>query len=154
MRAGQAIAAAFWLAFALGTIYAGRNLGLGSLHDPGSGFMIFWVGVAMAVLSLATLIASARQPAGEALGALWTGLRWRVIPYVTVLLVLYALLLPVLGFPLVTVLLMLLLFKTVEQQNWVVAIGGALASAGAAYLVFGRWLGTQLPSGTIWEMFS
>jgi hypothetical protein len=38
----------------------------------------------------------------------------------------------------------------VEPQGWGLAIGGAVASTLVAYLVFGRWLGTQLPAGTLW----
>ena len=47
-------------------------------------------------------------------------------------------------------LLLLVLFKTIEPQGWLVAIGGAIVSTAVAWLVFARWLGTQLPVGTLW----
>ena len=150
MRTGDVIAAAFWLAIALGIAYAGRDLGLGRLNEPGSGFMIFWVGVAMAALSGGALIVALRQPAGDGLAALWSGLRWHTVPYVVVLLLAYAWLLPVLGFLPVTVLLLVILFRTVDPRGWPASIAGAVVIAAAAYLVFGRWLGTQLPVGTLW----
>jgi putative tricarboxylic transport membrane protein len=153
MRTGEIIAAVFWLAIALGIAHAGRDLGLGRPSEPGSGFMIFWIGVAMAALSAATLLAALRRPAGEGLGSLWSGLRWQTVPSVVVLLVLYAYLLPMLGFPTVTVLLLVILFRTVEPRGWLAAVAGAVVTAAVVYLVFGRWLGTQLPMGTLWERF-
>jgi putative tricarboxylic transport membrane protein len=150
MRTADILAALFWLAVALGVVAAGWDLRLGILSDPGSGFLLFWVGIVMAALSAGVLVAALRRPATERLRAIWSGLRWRHVPYVAALLALYAWLLPTLGFPLATVLLLLALFKTVEPQGWAVAAVGALASTAIAYLVFARWLGTQLPIGTLW----
>ena len=150
MRAADILSALFWLAVALGITAAGWDLRLGRLNDPGSGFMIFWVGVAMTALCVAMLVAALRKPASGRLRELWAGLRWRHVPYVTVLLALYAWLLPALGFPLMSALLLLVLFKTAEPQGWLVAIAGAIVSTAVAWLVFARWLGTQLPLGTLW----
>jgi putative tricarboxylic transport membrane protein len=150
MRAADLLSALFWLAVALGITAAGWDLRLGRLNDPGSGFMIFWVGVAMTALCVATLVAALRRPADGRLRDLWSGSRWRHVPYVTVLLAIYAWLLPTLGFPLMSALLLLVLFKTIEPQGWLVAIAGALISTAVAWLVFARWLGTQLPIGTLW----
>lgn len=150
MRTADLVSASLWLAIAFGITASGWDLGLGTMVEPGSGFMIFWIGILMTVLSLAVLAAAFSQPSGRGLGALWSGVAWRKIPYVALLLLLYALLLPTLGFPLVTVLLLIILFKTIEPQSWTVAVIGAIVSAAVAYLVFDRWLGTQLPVGTLW----
>lgn len=150
MRAADILSTLFWLAAALGIAWAGFDLRLGTLNDPGSGFMIFWVGVVMTGLCLATLVAALRAPAGGSLRALWAGLRWRHVPYVAALLALYAWLMPTLGFPLMSALLLMVLFKTIEPQGWAVAIAGAIVSTAVAWLVFARWLGTQLPVGTLW----
>jgi len=149
MRLGDALAAGFWLVLALGIVAAGYDLGLGAPRDPGSGAMIFWIGVVMLLLSAATLASALRQPAGIAFGTLWRGLRWHLVPYVAVLLGLYAWLLPILGFPLVTFLLLLVLFKTIETQSWTVAVFGAVLGSAACYVIFDRLLGTQLPAGIL-----
>jgi putative tricarboxylic transport membrane protein len=150
MHSVDILSALFWLGVALGITAAGWDLRLGRLNDPGSGFMIFWVGVAMTALCVATLVAALRRSADGRLRDLWSGSRWRHVPYVTVLLALYAWLLPTLGFPLMSALLLLVLFKTIEPQGWLVAIAGAILSTAVAWLVFARWLGTQLPIGTLW----
>jgi putative tricarboxylic transport membrane protein len=154
MRTGDLLAALFWLAVASYVTVAGWKLDLGSLHDPGSGFMIFWVGAVMTVLSLAAVVAAARQPAGEALASLWAGTRWMLVPYVIVLLGVYAWLLPTLGFLVGTVILLFLLFKTIEPSGWFASLFAAVATTAATYLVFHRWLKTQLPAGNVAEWLS
>jgi putative tricarboxylic transport membrane protein len=151
MRLADIIAALVWLAVAIGLVASGLDLRLGRLNDPGSGFMIFWIGVVMVTLCLAALVIALRQPASAAMRSLWDGLRWQHVPYVTALLLLYAWLLPWLGFPLVTALLLIVLFKTIEPQSWTATLVGALVTTAITYLVFDRWLGTQLPVGTLWS---
>jgi putative tricarboxylic transport membrane protein len=151
MRVGEIIAAAFWLAVALGVTASGYELGLGTLSNPGSGLMIFWVGAAMTALSLATLAVAVRQPAGASLASLWEGLHWWRVPYVSVLLAIYAVLLPFAGYLLCTFLLLFILFKTIEPQGWGMSLLISLASTITSYLVFHRWLGTQLPEGVLAE---
>jgi putative tricarboxylic transport membrane protein len=147
MRTGEILAAAFWLAIALGVICAGANLGIGILSNPGPGLMMFWVGVVMAALSLATLVIAARQPAGDGLGSLWHGTRWWLVPYMAVLLALYAWLMPMLGFLTCTVAFLFILFMSIDRQSWIAPPLGAVFFTAAAYIVFHRCLGTQLPAG-------
>jgi len=146
MRIGELLAAGFWLAVALGISWSGYELGLGTLVDPGPGGMIFWVGLAMTALSLATLAATVR-PATAAGPPLWQGLRWWLVPYVVVLLSLYGWLLPALGFITTTFSLLLVLFVTIDRRGWLAPPLGALLATAASYIVFHRWLGTQLPAG-------
>jgi len=146
MRIGEILAAGFWLAVALGITWAGWELGLGTLNDPGPGGMIFWVGAAMIGLSLATLVATLR-PAPASGPGLWHGTRWWLVPYVVVLLALYGWLLPTLGFVTTTASLLLILFLTIDRQGWIGPPVNAVLATAAAYIVFHRWLGTQLPAG-------
>jgi putative tricarboxylic transport membrane protein len=59
----------------------------------------------------------------------------------------YALFLDFLGFLVSTFLLLVMLFRLVEPQRWVVAIGGSALASIASYIVFEVWLKTQLPKG-------
>jgi len=144
------ISSLFWLVIGVGVSYGGYDLELGTLHDPGSGFMFFWVGLLMMGLSLGIFIQALRKEgmAGE-LKTLWSGVQWKKVIYVLVALVLYAFAFQFLGFIVCTILLLIFLFKVVEPQRWSVAIFGAVLSALTTYLVFKIWLGTQLPQGIL-----
>lgn len=138
------------MAVGVGICYGGVDLELGSLRDPGSGFMFFWVGVVMIGLSLSILIRATKKMAvaGE-LKILWTEIRWKKIVSVLAVLFLYAYAFSFLGFILSTILLLIFLFKSVEPQRWLWAILGAIISTLAAYGIFRLWLGSQLPKGLL-----
>jgi putative tricarboxylic transport membrane protein len=150
VKSRDIISSLFWMTMGIGVCYGGYDLELGTLHDPGSGFMFFWVGSVMIGLSLSILIRATRKKAikGE-LKILWTEIRWKKIVSVLVALFLYAYAFAFLGFILSTVLLLTFLFKAVEPQRWSWAIMGAVISTLAAYGVFQLWLGSQLPRGLL-----
>ena len=146
MRTGEVLAAIFWLAIALVVTRSGYDLGLGTLVDPGPGFMFFWVGLLMIGLSAAALAAAARQP-NSGLRELWAGTRWWFVPYIVALLAVYAWVMPVVGFMTTTAVFLFILFMTIDRRSWLAPPVGALLVTAAAYIVFHRWLGTQLPAG-------
>lgn len=150
MKSRDTISSLFWMAMGVGICYGGVDLELGSLRDPGSGFMFFWVGVVMIGLSLSILIRATKKMAvaGE-LKVLWTEIRWKKIVSVLAVLFLYAYAFSFLGFILSTILLLIFLFKSVEPQRWLWAILGAIISTLAAYGIFRLWLGSQLPKGLL-----
>jgi putative tricarboxylic transport membrane protein len=144
VRRADAGSAVFWMAVGAGVAYAGYDLGLGSVQDPGAGFILFWVGLGMLALAVAVLAAATSAPAAAAAAP---GGRRPKVALVLLALVGYAYALPHLGFVVTTTMVLIFLFKIVEPQRWSVAIGGALASAVMAYVLFKVWLGAQLPAG-------
>jgi putative tricarboxylic transport membrane protein len=114
------------LAISLFILLQGRDLGLGRPSDPGSGFILFWTGIIMTVLSAVLLVQSlvAKAETAAGMGDGFVGLRWGKV-------------------------LLLVLFKTVEPQSWRVAIIGSALTTFGAWAVFVAWLGTQLPVGIL-----
>lgn len=133
-----------------GVSYGGYDLDLGTLHDPGSGFIFFWVGLIMVGLSLSIFIRALKEKgkAGE-MRLIWSEVQWKKIVSVLVALFLYGYFFQTLGFILSAALLLVFLFKAVEPQRWSVAILGAVVSSLVAYVVFQVWLGSQLPKGLL-----
>jgi len=148
MKKRDIISSLFWMAIGIGVSYGGYNLDLGTLNDPGSGFMFFWVGIIMIGLSLIILLKAIKKTAvtGE-LKILWTEIRWKKVVSILVALMLYAYIFVPLGFILSTILLLIFLFKAVEPQRWSWAILGAIISTFAAYGLFHLWLKSPLPKG-------
>ncbi len=150
VRTADIFSSLFWMAISLGICLEGCDLGLGSLTDPGGGFMFFWVGVIMAGLSGIVLIQAARRKAvREEMKNLWAGVAYKKVIAVMVALFVYAYLLNTLGFILATIPLMIFLFKAVEPQRWSIAVLGAVISTLVAYGVFRLWLQCQLPLGLL-----
>ena len=136
------------MAVGMGVCYGGYDLELGTLRDPGSGFMFFWVGIIMVGLSASILIRALKMKAEvERISILGKDIRWKKIIAVLAVLFLYAYAFTSLGFILTTGLLLLFLFKAVEPQRWSWAVLGAIVSTLTAYGVFQLWLGSQLPKG-------
>jgi putative tricarboxylic transport membrane protein len=136
------------LAIALFIIFEGVDLEIGETSNPGSGFILFWTGLIMAGLAGLVLIHSLLPGADRAgFGAAFDDIRWGRVLYVVALLIVYTAVLPTLGFIIATTILLIVLFKTVEPQSWTVALLGSVLTTLSAWLVFVRWLGTQLPSG-------
>lgn len=150
MSRGDIFSSLFWMVVGVGVCYGGYDLELGTLRDPGSGFIFFWVGVIMVGLSLSIFIRAMREKgkAGE-MKLVWAEVQWKKIVLVIIALFLYAYAFNTLGFIFCTTLLLIFLFKAVEPQRWSAAVLGAILSTLTAYLVFQLWLGSQLPKGLL-----
>ena len=140
--------AAFW--FALGSIIAIASLRyrLGTLASPGTGFMPFLAGLAVAFFSFIGLLhGTLRRKQGVGWRPTMSGLMWEKSLIVLAALFAYTLLLRPLGFSLCTALFIGFLLKTVKPQGWMVVIAGSLLTALGAYGIFEVWLKAQLPKG-------
>jgi putative tricarboxylic transport membrane protein len=150
MNKADKISGIFWLVFALIVIIESRRMGLGTLHRPGPGFLFFWAGILLAIMSLIILIRAwiTQQEAGAG-GFIFAGQNLAKIALVLISVFLYVLLMESLGFIVVTLLLFLFLLGIVEKRRWVVTIPTSLAVTVAAYLIFETALHSQLPKGLL-----
>src|SRR5438876_747731 len=87
IRNSEFLGGVFWLGIGAYVIHAGRDMGLGGLHEPGPGFAFYWVGILMCALA-ASVIGQALLVGGPTLASLWAGTRWgKVLAVVGLLLV-------------------------------------------------------------------
>jgi putative tricarboxylic transport membrane protein len=137
--------ALFWVAAGLLACYGATRLGLGSVTEPGAGFIFFWSGLILVILSLIVFTDSVRTPAETAqeMGEM----NWTKIALVLLSLLLYAFFLERLGFVLTTFVLVSFLLGCVESTNWFRSLGVACAAALASYAMFELWLKIRLPKG-------
>lgn len=148
MRRSDRIQATLWALFGLYLMYEGFLLKLGTGRAPKPGFMIFWVGVVILILSalffLETLTAPARAPQ-----PLWRGVRWQRGAKLAAALGLYVAVFQPLGFLLSTFLLLVYMFKGLEPQSWRNALLFSALTVAICYLVFGVFLELQFPPGVL-----
>ena len=141
----------FWLLFGCYVISKSKPYGLGSLTDPGPGFLLFNSGIGLVGLSCLVLIKEIVKPEEEPLSTLWMGIPWWKPTLCFGALLVYALLLGPLGFLLATFLLLIYLFTVGRERRKVMAVPIALGTVVIAYLIFDVILQCQLPRGTLWR---
>jgi putative tricarboxylic transport membrane protein len=138
----------FWLAVGAFVIWAGRDLGLGRLHEPGPGFAIFWIGILMCALALAVL-APALVSRGPPVASLWAGTRWGKVLVVIGLLLVYSVCFEAIGFIPCTLALLLVLMWFVDPVDWWLAIIIAVLATLGVWAALTKWLKIQLPAGVL-----
>ena len=115
---------------------------------PGSGFLPFWLGLAMAVLAAGLLLGTrrAREP-----GARWlpegAGLR-RLLAVLGVTAGLVVVL-KIVGMVVGTVLFLVAILRFVERMRWRSTLAIAVGTAAVNYLIFTYWLRVPFPLGVL-----
>jgi putative tricarboxylic transport membrane protein len=145
-KAGR-ISGLLWLVFGVIVSIESHRLGLGTLNRPGPGFLFFWVGILLSIMSLIILMRTWMTTKEAEDGGLASGKK-NIVKIILVLisLFLYALLMERLGFVVVTLLLFIFLLGIVEKKRWGFT---SLAVTAAAYLLFDTALHSQLPKGLL-----
>lgn len=150
MKKRDIISGIFWIIIGIGVCWGGLDLELGTLHDPGSGFIFFWVGIIIMALASAIFIKGLKEISPEEdLGTIFSKIKWKKVLAVAGALLAYSVLFSILGFLLTTIFFLIFLFKAIEPQRWSVAISLAIISSLTAYFVFYWWLKVQLPRGVL-----
>jgi len=150
MGKADRISGLFWLLFSLFVSYESYRMGLGSVYQPGPGFLFFWTGIVVALLAVTVIVRSVTGLAPHEAKEATAGKRRaaKIVP-VLVALFLYALLMEWLGFTIVTLLLFIFLLGFIEKKKWWFAILVSLAVTAGAYLLFEVGLQSQLPKGLL-----
>jgi len=150
MRNPDQTSSLVWLAVGIGITLGSLKYGFGSLHEPGAGFITFFAGAILSLLSIGLFLSSLRS--GEPrkrLRVLWEGLEVRKVFYVLGFLVIYILSLNQLGFLISTFLLLSFLFRVKATYRLVNVIIMSLLITAASYFLFEVWLKVQLPKGIL-----
>jgi putative tricarboxylic transport membrane protein len=150
MGKSDRVSGSFWFLFCLFIVYESYRLGLGTVYQPGPGFLFFWTGIVVAIMALIVVLKSfGAQPAEEVKEAP-TGRRTTTkVVLVLISLFLYAVLMEYLGFFIVTLLLFIFLLAVIEKKKWWFAVLVSAAVTLFAYLIFETALQSQLPKGIL-----
>jgi putative tricarboxylic transport membrane protein len=134
------------LALGLFVIWSGYKLNIGSINDPGSGYVLFYTGLLMCLFA-GTITVSAVTEGGPTLGSLWAGTRWTKPAVVIVCLAGFSFLLEPFGFLLTSIPLMLLLLRVIDPVRWMLAVPLAVLAPLGMWWVLKKALLIQLPAG-------
>lgn len=123
------------------------DLPIGTLHQPGAGFLPKHLALLMAALGALLFVRGCRTRAGSVAG-LWSdrtslarvgGMLAALIGYVLVV--------ETAGYLLTTAALFFVLLRWIGRQGWVVTLTVAVLASGGSYFLFARWLMVSLPGG-------
>lgn len=134
------------LALSIFVVWSGYALGLGSINDPGSGYVMFYAGLLMILFSLIILYGAIKD-GGPTFLSLWRDVLWTKPLIVIALLVAFALLFETLGFLVSTMILLIALLRVIDPVAWSRAIPIAVLVPLIAWYVLQKLLLIQLPSG-------
>ncbi len=123
------------------------RLGIGSVGNPGPGFIFFYAALFIGIMAVLLLVGSRRDKEKEAGPGVFENVHWVkvLLPFFYILV--YALFLEKAGFIVCTFLLIFLLLKTIEAKRWSVAIFVGIAASLGTYAMFELWLHVRLPKG-------
>jgi hypothetical protein len=143
------IGALFWLTLSVAVFTESLRIGIGSLGNPGMGFMACGTSVVMGILSLILFIQSSGRRRQEARVSPLRGLLlWRVALVVSTIL-LYILLLPTLGYLIDTALLMCCFLFLAGKRQWLLLIAFPGLTAVISFGVFSKLLNCNFPAGLL-----
>ncbi|MET0722160.1 MAG: tripartite tricarboxylate transporter TctB family protein [Tardiphaga sp.] len=134
------------LALGIFVIRSGMHLKLGTINDPGSGYVLFYTGILMCLFA-ASIVVTAVTEGGPTFASRWDGARWMKPVVIIAALVVYSVALDQLGFLVSTIPLMLLLLRAIDPVRWTLAVPLAVLAPLGVWWVLKRGLLIQLPSG-------
>ena len=126
-------------------IWSGLKLKLGTINDPGSGYVLFYTGILMCLFA-ASIIFTAVTEGGPTFGSRWKDVRWTKPLMVIACLTAFAFSLDTFGFLLSAIPLMVLLLRVIDPVRWPLAIPLSILAPLGMWWVLKHLLGIQLPS--------
>jgi hypothetical protein len=120
--------------------------GFGTLRQPGPGLYPFFVGLFILPLSIVLIILGLKSESSEPLFTK-SGLRTFLLMVITFCL--WIIMMPVLGYVLVTFAVAFALCKIMKLEGWLKPFALSVATALFIYLLFDVWLYIDLPKGIL-----
>lgn len=149
MKKLDRLSSIFWLILSTVICIHSYQLGLGRFHDPGPGFLFFWSGLVLGVLSLMILLPTIKR-SDDALNEnknMFENVKWIKVLSILVSLMCYGFILEQLGFLFSTVIFIALLLRSMDNKKWYVIVFVSVVSSLLSYVLFEILLQSRLPKG-------
>jgi hypothetical protein len=138
----------FWLGISVFVCIESIRADIGTFHAPGSGFFPFWSAVILGTFVIILLVTtSLKKKWKRKIGDIWKGMEWQKVMLVLFSLFLYPILLPIMGYLITTLGLMVFSIGIMGRSKvWIPGISGLIITL-LSYFIFYTLLGVQLPEG-------
>jgi putative tricarboxylic transport membrane protein len=147
MKSYDQASSLFWLAVSISVLIGSLRMGMGTLRNPGMGFLAFGASGLLGILSLTLFLKTIWRKEESSVESIFANTFWKRIVLVLIILFAYAKLMPQAGYLVSTFILMTVLFWTVKGQKWWGVLTSSFLTTIITYYVFSRWLNIQFPEG-------
>ncbi len=141
------VSAIFFLIIGVFFALYAQSVEIGTWNEPGPGFLPFWAGITITMMSIALLVKSAKRKGPVRPSFFPEAESWKRVLATFSGLILYNFIFDFLGFAWTTFFFVGFLVKFIFPQSWARTLIVAVAAAVMARLLFINFLGTQLPKG-------
>jgi putative tricarboxylic transport membrane protein len=151
---GNRMSGLIWVVIGIAVCIGAIQLGLGHLHNPGTGLSPFMSGSLLVFLGIILLFTGVSKKSGkedhvyERKGIVVKG-NQKILFLTLLVLVGYILLFEFLGFSLSTFFFFFSLCKLTRPKRWLMPLLFSGSSVILSYLIFSVWLKAQLPAGIV-----
>ena len=150
MITSKKISSVLFVLFGAFLIFESRKYSMGTIDNPGPGFLPLLLGIAIGLMSMALLIRVWNKMETKEKSISWPERGGLIkISLIFVVIVLFTALLEITGYLINIFVLFLILLRPVGRQKWVWTLSISIGATLASYLLFDRWLMLPLPRG-IW----
>ena len=126
----------------IGIMAVALQMGFGNFRRPGSGLFPFFCGLVIFLANLVLLVKKSERSPSHFSRRELKGFFWMAAPFF-----LWVLLMPLLGYILMTFLSTLFLSKALRLEGWRKPLVLSMATTGLTYFLFGYYLYLDLPRG-------
>jgi putative tricarboxylic transport membrane protein len=139
----------FWLLFGCAAAYGGLDIGLGTMEEPGSGFLTFVAGSFVALMAILVVIQSfsGDAEAQARVSDLWKGAMWWRAVAISGLILLFIFSFETIGFFVCSFLLLVIIMRWLEGLEWTMCLIVPTIATVTTYLVFKKMMNISLPAG-------
>lgn len=150
MKAYDLGSALFWLAFSIAVFIHSLRMGIGTLNNPGMGFIAFGASGIMGILALILFLQSLiRNTEGTEVVSPFSGILLSRVIFVLGTIFLYIIFLKPLGYLIATFLLMSTLFLIVGYRQWWQFVPFSALISLVTYYVFFKLFSCPFPPGLL-----
>ena len=145
----ERVGSLFWILFGAGAIYGALDLGLGTMGQPGSGFLTFVAGSFVTAMAVVVFLQSLRvdRAAQMRVSQLWLGVKWHRTIIITLLTALFIAVFETLGFFICSYALLVTIMRWLEGLSWKISLLVPAVTIVSTYVLFKTILKISLPAG-------
>jgi len=144
------ISSILFVLFGAFLIFESRKYSMGTIDNPGPGFLPFLLGIAIGLMSVALMIKVWKRVKTQDQTTSWPKRGGLIkVSLIFIVIVLFTALLEITGYIINIFVLFLILLRPVGKQKWIWTLSISIGATVGSYLLFDRWLMLPLPRG-IW----